>query len=204
MSDWLQRYRGYILITLVYLLISGGMVLFLRRPAPPAIVITTPTSTPLPEPTVTPTPAPLRVYVTGAVVHPDVYLLATGSIIRDALVAAGGATSNADLNRINLAQQVYDQQQIYVPRLGEENPPIPLPAPLPSTTSSSVQPTGKVNINTATAEELDTLPGIGPAIAQRIIEYRQANGTFQSIEEIKNVSGIGDKLFERLKDLITV
>ncbi|MCD6555105.1 MAG: ComEA family DNA-binding protein [Anaerolineae bacterium] len=204
MSDWLQRYRGYILITLVYLLISGGMVLFLRRPAPPAIVITTPTSTPLPEPTVTPTPAPLRVYVTGAVVHPDVYLLATGSIIRDALVAAGGATSNADLNRINLAQQVYDQQQIYVPRLGEENPPIPLPAPLPSTTSSSVQPTGKVNINTATAEELDTLPGIGPAIAQRIIEYRQANGPFQSIEEIKNVSGIGDKLFERLKDLITV
>jgi len=204
MSDWLQRYRGYILITLVYLLISGGMVLFLRRPAPPAIVITTPTSTPLPEPTVTPTPAPLRVYVTGAVVHPDVYLLATGSIIRDALVAAGGATSDADLNRINLAQQVYDQQQIYVPRLGEENPPIPLPAPLPSTTSSSVQPTGKVNINTATAEELDTLPGIGPAIAQRIIEYRQANGPFQSIEEIKNVSGIGDKLFERLKDLITV
>jgi len=112
---------------------------------------------------VTPTPAPLRVYVTGAVVHPDVYLLATGSIIRDALVAAGGATSNADLNRINLAQQVYDQQQIYVPRLGEENPPIPLPAPLPSTTSSSVQPTGKVNINTATAEELDTLPGISPS-----------------------------------------
>jgi len=67
-----------------------------------------------------------------------------------------------------------------------------------------LQPTGKVKITTATAEELDTLPGIGPAIAQRIIEYRQANGTFQSIEEIKNVSGIGDKLFERLKDLITV
>jgi len=204
MSDWLQRYRGYVLITLVYLLISGGMVLFLRRPAPPAIVIITPTPTPPPEPTVTPTPAPLRVYVTGAVVHPDVYLLATGSIIRDALVAAGGATSDADLNRINLAQQVYDQQQIYVPRLGEENPPIPLPAPPPSTTSSSAQPTGKVNINTATAEELDTLPGIGPAIAQRIIEYRQTNGPFQSIEEIKNVSGIGDKLFERLKALITV
>lgn len=204
MSDWLQRYRGYILITLIYLLISGGMVFFLRRPAPPAIVITTPTATPVPQPTATPTTAPLRVYVTGAVAHPDVYSLPAGSIIRDALVAAGGATADADLNRINLAQQVCDQQQIYVPQFGEENPPLPSPSiPLP-TTSGSVQATGKVNINTATAEELDTLPGIGPAIAQRIIEYRQTNGPFQSIEEIKNVSGIGDKLFEKLKDLITV
>jgi len=204
MSDWLQRYRGYILITLIYLLISGGMVFFLRRPAPPAIVITTPTPTPLPKPTMTPTPAPLRVYVTGAVAKPDVYLLAAGSIIRDALVAAGGATANADLNRINLAQQVHDQQQIYVPQLGEENPPLPPPATSSPTTPGSVQAIGKVNINTATAEELDTLPGIGPAIAQRIIEYRQTDGPFRSIEEIKNVSGIGDKLFERLKDLITV
>ena len=204
MSDWLQRYRGYILITLIYLLISGGMVFFLRQPAPPAIVITTPTATFVPQPTATPTPTPLRVYVTGAVAHPDVYLLSTGSIIRDALVAAGGAAADADLNRINLAQQVYDQQQIYVPRLGEENPPLPSPPVSLTSTSGNVQATGKVNINTATAEELDTLPGIGPAIAQRIIEYRQTNGPFQSIEEIKNVSGIGDKLFEKLKDLITV
>jgi competence protein ComEA len=144
------------------------------------------------------------VYVTGAVAHPDVYLLSAGSIVRDALVAAGGATADADLNRINLAQQVYDQQQIYVPRFGEENPPLPSPPASLTNTSGNVQATGKVNINTATAEELDTLPGIGPAIAQRIIEYRLTNGPFQSIEEIKNVSGIGDKLFEKLKDLITV
>lgn len=203
MSDWLQRYRGYILITLVNLLVSGGMVLFLRRPSPPPIVITTPTATPIPAPTSTPTPAPLRVYVTGAVVHPDVYLLEAGSIVRDAVVAAGGATAEADLNRINLAQQVYDQQQIHIPKVGEENPPLPSPPASLTSASDSVQPAGKVNINTATAEELDTLPGIGPALAQRIIEYRQTNGPFQSIEEIKNVSGIGDKLFEKLKDLIT-
>ncbi|MDY7042472.1 MAG: hypothetical protein SVX38_16590 [Chloroflexota bacterium] len=79
MSDWLQRYRGYILITLVYLLTSGVMILFLRRPAPPAIVITTPTATPFPKPTTTPTPVPLRVYVTGAVANPDVYFLEEGS-----------------------------------------------------------------------------------------------------------------------------
>ncbi|MBC7251594.1 MAG: helix-hairpin-helix domain-containing protein [Anaerolineae bacterium] len=204
MSDWLQRYRGYILITLVNLLVSGGMVLFLRRPSPPAIVITTPTATTIPAPTSTPTPAPLRVYVTGAVVHPDVYLLEAGSIVRDAVVAAGGATAEADLNRINLAQQVYDQQQIYIPKVGEESLPLPSPPASLTSAASSVQPAGKVNINTATAEELDTLPGIGPALAQRIIEYRQTNGPFQSIEEIKNVSGIGDKLFEKLKDLITI
>lgn len=204
MSDWLQRYRGYILITLIYLLISGGMVFFLRRPAPPTIVITTPTATAIPQPTVTPTPAPMRVYVTGAVAHPDVYSLPADSIVRDALAAAGGATADADLNRINLAQQVCDQQQIYVPRLGEENPPLPSPPVSLTNTSGSGQTVGKVNINTATVEELDTLPGIGPAIAQRIIEYRQTNGPFQSIEEIKNVSGIGDKLLEKLKDLIMV
>jgi competence protein ComEA len=201
MSDWLQKYRGYILITLIYLLISGGMVLFLRRPAPPAMVITTPMATPIPEPTLTPTTAPLRVYVTGAVINPDVYQMEEGCIIRDAIVAAGGSTADADLSRINLAQQVCDQQQIYVPRLGEENPP---PVISPSTATGGTQTTGKVNINTATAEELDTLPGIGPAIAQRIIEYRQTSGPFQSIEEIKKVSGIGDKLFEQLKELITV
>jgi competence protein ComEA len=204
MSDWLQRYRGYIFITLIYLLIGGGMVFFLRRPAPPTIVITTPTVTAIPQPTVTPTLAPLRVYVTGAVAHPDVYSLPAGSIVRDALVVAGGATADADLNRINLAQQVCDQQQIYVPRLGEENLPLPSPPSPPTSTSGSVQATDKVNINTATVEELDTLPGIGPAIAQRIIEYRQTNGPFQSIADIKKVSGIGDKLFEQLKDLITV
>ncbi|MDY7041567.1 MAG: helix-hairpin-helix domain-containing protein, partial [Chloroflexota bacterium] len=151
-----------------------------------------------------PTPVPLRVYVTGAVANPDVYFLEAGCIVRDALVAAGGANADADLNRINLAQQVCDQQQVYVPRIGEENPPLPLAASSPPTAPGSVSATGKVNVNTATSEELDTLPGIGPAIAQRIIEYRQANGPFQSIEEIKNVSGIGDKLFEKLKDLITV
>ena len=201
MADWLERYRGYILIVLLNLIVLGGMFFFLRRPQPEPIFILTPepTATPLP----TPTPRPLCVYVSGAVAHPDVYELPYDSIVRDAIEAAGGPTGEADLNRINLARRVHDEEQIYVPQKGEESPPISPPSS-PSLPSLSSQGGGKVNINTATAQELDALPGVGPSIAQRIIEYRTTNGPFQSIEDIKNVGGIGDVTFEKLKDKITV
>jgi competence protein ComEA len=137
------------------------------------------------------------------VAHPDVYELSYDSIVKDAIEAAGGPTGEADLNRINLARRVHDEEQIYVPQKGEESFPVSPPSG-PSAPSSSSQEGGKVNINTATAEELDTLPGVGPSIAQRIIDYRTTNGPFQSIEDIKNVKGIGDATFEKLKDKITV
>lgn len=201
MADWLERYRGYIVIALLNLVVLGGMFFFWRRPEPEPISILTPepTATPLP----TPTPRPLRVYVSGAVMRPDVYELPYDSIVRDAIDAAGGPTGEADLNRINLARRVHDEEQIYVPHKGEESPPVSPPSG-PSSLSPSSQRGGKVNINTATAEELDTLPGVGPAIAQRIIDYRTVHGPFQSIEDIKNVRGIGDATFEELKDKITV
>jgi competence protein ComEA len=104
------------------------------------------------------------------------------------------------LNCVNLARRVHDEEQIYVPRKGEESPPV-LP---PSLSSPSNQEGDKVNINTATAEELSTLPGIGPTKAQSIIDYRTINGPFRAIEDIKNVKGIGDATFEKLKDKITV
>jgi len=195
MADWLERYRGYILIVLLNLVVLGGMFFFLRRPEPGPISIQTPepTATPLP----TPTPRPLCVYVSGAVVRPDVYELPYDSIVKDAIEAAGGPTGEADLNRINLARRVHDEEQIYVPQKGEESLPVSPPSP-------SSQGGGKVNINTATTEELSTLPGIGPTKAQSIIDYRTTNGPFQSIEDIKNVRGIGDATFEKLKDRITV
>ena len=201
MADWLERYRGYIVIVLLSLIVLGGMFFFSRRPKPEPIFILTPepTATPLP----TPTPRPLRVYVSGAVAHPDVYELSYDSIVKDAIEAAGGPTGEADLNRINLARRVHDEEQIYVPQKGEESFPVSPPSG-PSAPSSSSQEGGKVNINTATAEKLDTLPGVGPSIAQRIIDYRTTNGPFQSIEDIKNVKGIGDATFEKLKDKITV
>jgi competence protein ComEA len=201
MADWLERYRGYILIFLLNLVVVGGMFFFLRRPEPEPIFILTPepTATLLP----TPTPRPLCVYVSGAVARPDVYELSPDSIVKDAIEAAGGPTGEADLNRINLARRVHDEEQIYVPQKGEESPPVS-PSSGSSLPSSSSQGDGQVNINTATVEELDTLPGVGPSIAQRIIDYRTTNGPFQSIEDIKNVSGIGDATFEKLKDKITV
>ncbi|HAL61824.1 MAG TPA: competence protein ComEA, partial [Chloroflexi bacterium] len=100
---------------------------------------------------------------------------------------------------VNLAKRVYDEEQIYVPRLGEENPPLP-----PPSGSSGGQAGGKININTASAAELETLPGIGPVLAQRVVDYREANGPFAAIEDIKNVRGIGEATFEEIKELIFV
>ena len=201
MDGWLERYRGYILILLFGLVVLGVVFFFLRRPQPEPITILPPepTATSLP----TPTPRPLCVYVSGAVARPDVYELPPDSIVKDAIEAAGGPTGEADLNRINLARRVQDEEQIYVPQKGEESLPVSSPSG-PSVSSPSSQKGDKVNINTATAEELDTLPGVGPSIAQRIIDYRTTHGPFQSIEDIKEVKGIGDATFEELKDKITV
>ena len=196
MSNWLQRYRGYVFITLINLVVLGGAIIFLRRPQQPELTITSPppTATPLPSPT----PCPLRVYVSGAVTHPDVYELPTESIVKDAIEAAGGATSEADLDRINLALSVVDGQHIYVPKLGEESTPITPPAQRSDSTSLEVG--GKININTAGQSEIETLPGIGPSKAQGIIENRP----YDSIEEIQKVPGIGEGTFKKIQDLITV
>jgi len=141
----------------------------------------------------------VRVYVTGAVREPDVYVLSPGSIVKDALAAAGGPTGDADLERINLAVQVHDQQQIYVPRQGEGTPPVP-----PVSVALPAVPVAAININAASAAELEALPGIGPAFAQRIVDYRAEHGPFATIEEIMEVKGIGPATFARLEGLIAV
>jgi competence protein ComEA len=170
-----------------------------------------------------PTPYPVRVYVLGAVSKPGVYPLARGSIVQDALSAAGGVTARADVSSLNLAQLLQDGDRVNVPEIPPTptvtltpkptltvGPGTPSPTPLPTETpapaiASTVAPAGaKININTATLAELDRLPRIGPAIAQRIIDYRTQNGPFRTIEEIQNVSGIGPATFAQIKDLITV
>jgi len=194
---WLERYRVPLFLLLI-VAILGGIALFeVLRPRPGAILLGT--ETPLSEPESTPqataTPRPLRVYVSGAVEQPDVYVLPPDSIVKDALLAAGGAADDADLDRINLASPVVDGQQVYVPRRGEENPPIQPPAAQPATGS-------KVNINTADVTTLETLPGIGPSLAQRIVDYRQTHGPFDQIEDIMEVSGIGPATLEKIRDSI--
>ena len=161
-----------------------------------APILVVPPSTPAP--TAVFTLAPVRVYVSGAVNSPGVYSLPPHSLVDDALRAAGGATTEADLDRINLALEARDQQQIHVPRKGESAQPTPL---APGDTAPSSR---RININTATLAELDTLPKIGPATAQHILDYRAKNGPIKQIEDLKNVSGIGDATFEAIKEWITV
>jgi competence protein ComEA len=158
----------------------------------------------------TPTPAPIAVYVSGAVAKPGVYTLQPGARVADAVAAAGGLRPDADPEAINLAARVSDEEHIAVPEL--------IPTPLPGTVVSQVtavrtqstpaprkSPTpGKININTAGPEELESLPDIGPALASRIIEHRASNGPFKSIEDLADVPGIGDATLERLRSLVTV
>ncbi len=212
MGDWLTKNRAYIFIFvlnfLCNLIVMGGLVLVVSWPRPAAIeIVSPPTSTPVPTSTPTATPRPLLVYVSGAVARPDVYTLAPDSIVKNAIEAAGGATAQADLTRLNLARSLQNGEQVYVPQKGEESPPPPpasVEAPATPQSALSTQPGSKLNINTATAAELEQLPGIGPVLAQRIVEYRTANGPFESIEDVKKVSGIGEAKFEQIKDLITV
>lgn len=153
-----------------------------------------------------PTPAPIQVHVTGAVHNPGVYDLPLDSRIQDAIQIAGGFTENAQQEGINLAAKLQDGDQVQVPAQRTSA------APLTGETSteyadrqtSGISTFSIVNINTASQEELETLPGIGPVTAEKIIEYRQANGDFSSIEGIQKVSGIGPATFEKIKDLITV
>ncbi|HIE37821.1 MAG TPA: ComEA family DNA-binding protein, partial [Anaerolineales bacterium] len=140
---------------------------------------------------------PLRVYVSGAVANPAVYRLPPGSLVEEAVRAAGGPTPDADLDRINLARELVDQQQVYVPRMGEESPQ---PA-LSGGVTASDEPL--IDINTAAPAELESLPHIGPATAQRIVEYRQDHGPFETIEEIMEVPGIGPVTFEEIRNRIT-
>jgi competence protein ComEA len=215
MSNWLERYRGYVLITLINLVVLGAVIVFFRRPQQPELIVTSPsptaTSIPTATPLPTPTPHPPRVYVSGAVTNPDVYELPAGSIVKDAIVAAGGATSKKGLECINLALPVADSQHVYVPKWCKETPTVN-PMIMPSVTVASsppepatILPTSseagdKININTASQSEIETLPGIGPSKAQGIIEHRP----YDSIEEIQKVPGIGEGIFKKIRDLITV
>ncbi len=198
MADAFARYRAYLAMVALFIVVLIGTVFVLRRPESPAPVAIT-TATPRP----TATPASIWVDVRGAVNQPGVYALPVGSRVQDALARAGNVLVNADTRALNLARRVNDGEQIYVPMLGEATP-VPPTASSGKSAPTATRALSKLNINTASLAELDTLPGIGPAIAQRIIDYRTQNGDFKTIEEIKKVRGIGDALFNQIKDLITV
>ncbi len=179
-------------LVLIILIVLSGAVLLLSKPDPVLITIHPPQPTATPQPTAA--PAPITVYVTGAVAKPDQLVqLPHGSRVSDALAAAGGLTTNANRALVNMAAIVRDGDQVHAPFTGDEAIVMDLPTP----------PGGSlVYVNTAAQAELETLPGIGPATARRIIEYRELVGTFDKLEDLDKVSGIGSATLEALKDLL--
>lgn len=146
-----------------------------------------------PQPTASAGPGgAIYVHILGAVERPGLYELREGARAVDAVAAAGGFLDTADHTQLNLARFVVDGEQIVVPVMGAAPP------------AGGGASDGKVNLNTADAAALETLPRVGPALAERIVAWREANGRFAAVEDLLNVSGIGDKTFEGLKDHVTV
>lgn len=140
--------------------------------------------------------------VKGAVVNPGVYEVAKNMRVQDAVDLAGGLLPDAETRHLNFAQRLTDQMLIYIPAKGEELDEKSVDSLI--TETGDTENIGKININTADANELQTLPGIGEKKAQQIIDHRQQNGSFSSIEAIMDVNGIGQKTFETLREFITV
>lgn len=143
--------------------------------------------------------APLLVHVLGAVLEPGLVELAPGSRVVDAVAAAGGFTAEADPAGVNLARAVVDGEQLVVPAVGQ----VPAAGTGAPAAGGGAPSDGKVHLNTADLAELDTLPRIGPALAQRIIDWREANGPFTSVDQLLDVAGIGDAVYSGLVDLVS-
>lgn len=188
-----------IALGVVFGLLGAGVLLLATRPARGEPVRLSPP----------PTPAPILVHVAGAVVHPQVYSLPPGSRVQEALAAAGGHLPEADLSALNLAAPLEDGERLWVPSAGAAVTPAPTggePASPGRETSETLpeRSPGRINLNTASPSELESLPGIGPALAQRIVAYRQAHGPFTRAEDLLEVPGIGPATFAQIESLITL
>lgn len=145
----------------------------------------------------------ITVFINGEVKNPGVFKLKQGSIVDDLVKAAGGLTPEANINtKINFAKKLKDEDYIYIEKKADG---MQLNSNSVSAVArSSVNGEGKININIATLEELDKLPGIGPVTAQKIIDYREKNGDFNSIDDLKNIPGLGGKTLDKFKDNIDI
>ncbi|MFZ0544999.1 MAG: helix-hairpin-helix domain-containing protein [Candidatus Promineifilaceae bacterium] len=207
-----KRLLGGILSGVFSGIIITVLVMVLSRPIrPAAIEIRAPEPTaPLPTapPLPTETPTVLHVFVSGAVSVSDVYDLPPGSLVKDAIVMAGGFTADANRDVVNQALRVQDGDHIHVPTMQETAVTPPIISNDETVSGNAPAESGTngvlVNINTASLGELESLPGIGPALAQNIVDYREANGPFEMVEDIMHVSGIGTAKFEAIRELIIV
>ena len=197
-ESWSLAVKGAVIAVVLLLLVAVGGLLPKKEEAveETEVVVTTV----LAEKTEVSTTQETVIFVDikGAVKNPGVYQMKVGDRVKDALEAAGGLTEEADSQKVNLAQRVEDQMVIVVPKVGEEGA-----AAIPAgATSKEATKEGKVNINTATVEELKTLKGVGEKKAEAIIEYRKKNGSFKTKEDLMKVRGIGKKLFDSFQERI--
>jgi len=198
-----------IILLLIVVIIGGGIVLYKNINTEDNFTINNTSDISENSPAIQKEVPPLIIHITGAVKNPGVYQLKSTDRIVDAVKIAGGETEEANLDLINLAALIKDGQKIIVPSKiynenGEEtNKNIDNNVEV-MYSSSLGSVSGKININTVNATMLQTLPGIGPVLSERIIEYRNQNGLFGVIDDVKDVSGIAEKKFEGIKDLICV
>ena len=213
--DILESQHQKIIIVLVVVILAGGGYWMLKHFHPalflgePDLVVETETTPPTP-PSSTAQPE-IVVHVMGAVKSPGVYHLSTDARVHEAIQKAGGKTDQANLHSLNLAAKMRDGEQIYVPDI-RQTPDVGQTIPTSSSSAAPPQPSvrrsassdgSRININTATFQELQTLRGIGPTMAQRIIEYRQTSGRFATVDDLTNVKGVGEKTLEKIRDSIT-
>src|SRR5436190_5382102 len=201
--DWIGPQRLIGGVMLASGIAVGGWWL-LHAPPPPVerslpTAVRTPTTlgaAPAPSSSsVTPPPSAVVVHVAGAVLHPGLVTLPSTARVDDAVTAAGGADVDADLDALNLAALVADGARIYVPRRGEVVPAV--------VSSGAPPPSGPVDVNSASEEQLDALPGIGPTTAAAIVAHRQANGPFRTVDDLLEVRGIGEAKLEQFRALVT-
>lgn len=187
--------------------VGGGLLVYSLTGEEPAAVTEVPfdlpqAESPQPEkPQVELIPETVMIDLKGQVAAPGVYELPAGSRMTDAIDAAGGLLEGAESRAINLAMKLQDEMTVYIPKVGEEA--VDLPTVEAVSTPGAAASEGLININTATAADLEQLPGIGPSKAAAIIAHREENGDFPAVESLTDVTGIGDKTFEALKDSIT-
>ncbi|MGF6948360.1 competence protein ComEA [Neobacillus sp. B4I6] len=212
MKDWLIEHK--IIVVVVAIIALGGFYFFYVNDTPEPLPTNSLSSeeklqgeekeTEKTKPANLPElPEKIMVDVKGQIKLPGVYQANTSERVIDVISRAGGLTDKADQGQVNFAEHVQDEMIIYIPAKGEEGLPS---APIGGSqiTTSGNQKESKININKADETELQNLPGIGPAKAAAIIEYRNTNGPFKAIEDLKNISGIGDKTFEKFKDLLAI
>jgi competence protein ComEA len=200
----------YVALAVVGAILAGILLLRLRTPTPQ---IAPPATTPLPATTYGVEPAPTSstpagdvfVHVAGAVRRPGLYALSEGSRVADAIEAAGGATGKADLDAVNLAEPLADGAKIDVPRRNSSGEaPTAAPTVTSSAPTSSASPApATIDINTADAAALETIPGIGPVLAAAIVQHRDENGPFPSVDALLDVSGIGPATLESMRAYVT-